>query len=125
MILELKRRIEIARAALNREQSISEEEVDEQIKKEYQEFHQKVDEEYQKSKKSQEEQAQKEEKRKFYEEQWKKQHGESADGAEDIGIKTKKNPPRTSQEPSAISQDPLFPLADRKSEKPFHPFFHL
>lgn len=92
MILELKRRIEIARAALNREQSISEEEVDEQIKKEYQEFHQKVDEEYQKSKKSQEEQAQKEEKRKFYEEQWKKQHGESADGAEDIGIKTKKNP---------------------------------
>lgn len=92
MILELKRRIEIARAALNREQSISEEEVDEQIKKEYQEFHQKVDEEYQKSKKSQEEQAQKEEKRKFYEEQWKKQYGKSEDDAEDIGIKTKKNP---------------------------------
>lgn len=117
MILELKRRIEIARAALNREQSITEEEVDEQIKKEYQEFHQKVDEEYQKSKKSQEEQAQKEEKRKFYEEQWKKQYGkrengESAeedsgtessdtenasngsneDGAEDIGIKPKKKP---------------------------------
>ncbi|MBR2403416.1 MAG: hypothetical protein IKB01_11760 [Lachnospiraceae bacterium] len=75
MILELKRRIEIARAALNREQSISEEEVDKQIEKEYQEFHQKVDEEYQKSKKSQEEQAQKEEKRKFYEEQWKNQYG--------------------------------------------------
>lgn len=75
MILELKRRIEIARAALNREQSISEEDVDKQIEKEYQEFHQKVDEEYQKSKKSQEEQAQKEEKRKFYEEQWKSQYG--------------------------------------------------
>ena len=74
MILELKRRIEIARAALNREQSISEEEVDEQIEKEYQEFHQKVDEEYQKSKRTQEEQAQKEEKRKFYEEQWKSQY---------------------------------------------------
>ena len=74
MILELKRRIEIARAALNREQSISEEDVDKQIEKEYQEFHQKVDEEYQKSKKSQEEQAQKEEKRKFYEEQWKSQY---------------------------------------------------
>lgn len=75
MILELKRRIEIARAALNREQSISEEEVDKQIEKEYQEFHQKVDEEYQKSKKSQEEQTQKEEKRRFYEEQWKNQYG--------------------------------------------------
>ena len=75
MILELKRRIEIAQAALNREQSISEEEVDKQIEKEYQEFHQKVDEEYQKSKKSQEEQAQKEEKRRFYEEQWKNQYG--------------------------------------------------
>ena len=74
MILELKRRIEIARAALNRDQSISEEEVDKQIEKEYQEFHQKVDEEYQKSKKSREEQAQKEEKRKFYEEQWKSQY---------------------------------------------------
>lgn len=80
MILELKRRIEIARAALNREQSISEEEVDEQIEKEYQEFHQKVDEEYQKSKRSQEEQAQKEEKRKFYEEQWKSQYGKREEG---------------------------------------------
>ncbi len=80
MILELKRRIEIARAALNREQSISEEEVDEQIEKEYQEFHQKVDEDYQKSKKSQEEQAQKEEKRKFYEEQWKSQYGKREEG---------------------------------------------
>jgi len=75
MILELKRRIEIARAALNREQSITEEEVDKQIEKEYQEFHQKADEEYQKSKKSQEEQAKKEEKRKCYEEQWKNQYG--------------------------------------------------
>ena len=80
MILELKRRIEIARAALNRGQSISEEEVDKQIEKEYQEFHQKVDEEYQKSKKSQEEQAQKEEKRKFYEEQWKSQYSHREDG---------------------------------------------
>ena len=80
MILELKRRIEIARAALNREQSISEEEVDEQIEKEYQEFHQKVDEEYQKSKRSQEEQAQKEEKRKFYEEQWKSQYSHQEEG---------------------------------------------
>ena len=78
--MELKRRIEIARAALNREQSISEEEVDEQIEKEYQEFHQKVDEEYQKSKKSQEEQAQKEEKRKFYEEQWKSQYSHWKNG---------------------------------------------
>lgn len=80
MILELKRRIEIARAALNREQSITEEEVDKQIEKEYQEFHQKVDEEYQKSKKSQEEQAQKEEKRKCYEEQWKNQYGKRKEG---------------------------------------------
>lgn len=80
MILELKRRIEIARAALNREQSISEEEVDKQIEKEYQEFHQKVDEEYQKSKKFQEEQAQKEEKRRYYEEQWKNQYSQREEG---------------------------------------------
>ena len=82
MILELKRRIEIARAALNREQSVSEEEVDKQIKKEYEEFHEKVDEEYQKSKKSQEEQAKREEKRKFYEEQWKSQYGKREEGEE-------------------------------------------
>lgn len=80
MILELKRRIEIAQAALNREQSISEEEVDKQIEKEYQEFHQKVDEEYQKSKQSQEEQEQKEEKRKFYEEQWKSRNSQYEEG---------------------------------------------
>lgn len=80
MILELKRRIEIARAALNREQSISEEEVDKQIEEEYQEFHQKVDEEYQKSKRSQEEQAQKEEKRRYYEEQWKRQYSHQDEG---------------------------------------------
>ena len=80
MILELRRRIEIALAALNREQSISEEEVDKQIKKEYQEFHQKVDEEYQKSKESQKEQAQKEEKRRAYEEQWKNQYSKRDEG---------------------------------------------
>lgn len=76
MILELKRRIEIAQAALNREQTISEEEVDKQIEEEYQEFHQKVDEAYQKSRKAQEDQAQREEKRKFYEEQWKSKYDE-------------------------------------------------
>ena len=91
MILELRRRIEIARAALNREQSISKEEVDKQIKKEYQEFHQKVDEEYQKSKKAKEEQAQRDEKRRAYEEQWKNQYGKRDEGEnteEDFGAKT-------------------------------------
>ena len=112
LILELKRRIEIARAALNREQSISEEEVDEQINKEYQEFHEKVEEEYQKSRRFQEEQEKKEEKRRFYEEQWKKQYGKwneeedeqkssntenssddrSGDDADDNATKTKEKP---------------------------------
>lgn len=75
MILELKRRIEITRAALNREQTISEEEVDEQVKKEYQEFHKKVEEEYDNTEKAKEEYHNKEEKREEYRQEWNRRYG--------------------------------------------------
>ena len=124
MILELKRRIEIARAALNREQSISEEEVDKQIEKEYQAFHQKVDEEYQKSKNSQEEQARKEEKRKFYEEQWKSQysHQEERRKAEE-NCDTKDSDGENSNTENTSKEKPLPNAKElyRKIVKKLHP----
>lgn len=93
MILELKRRIEIAQAALNREQTVSNEEVDEYIRNEYQEFYQKVDEEYQEYQKAQEKQAEKEERQKFYEEQWKEQYGNNDENESDVeDVKPKAKP---------------------------------
>ena len=121
MILELKRRIEIAQAALNREQSISEEEVDKRIEKEYQEFHQKVDEEYQKSKKFKEEQAQKEEKRKHYEEQWKKQYSQRE---EEESTEKKSDTDNSSEDNDIKSKEKPLPNAKelyRKIVKKLHP----
>jgi len=124
MILELKRRIEIARAALNREQSISEEAVDEQIEKEYQDFHQKVEEEYQKSKKSKEEQAQKEEKRKFHEEQWKRQYSHQEEGEkaeENCGTKDSDRENFDTENPSKEQPLPNAKELYRKIVKKLHP----
>ena len=121
MILELKRRIEIAQAALNREQRISEEEVDKRIEKEYQEFHQKVDEEYQKSKKFKEEQAQKEEKRKHYEEQWKKQYSQRE---EEESTEKKSDTDNSSADNDIKSKEKPLPNAKelyRKIVKKLHP----
>ena len=75
MILELKRRIEITRAALNKEQTISEEEVDEQVKEEYRELHEKVEDEYKNTEEAKEEYKSKEEKSEKYRQQWKEKYG--------------------------------------------------
>ncbi len=76
MILEMKRRIEIARAALNREKTVSQEAVDEQVEKEYEEFHRKVEEEYQKAQEAKEEQERREQQRRRYEQQWQEKYGD-------------------------------------------------
>lgn len=81
-ILELKRRIEIMRAALNREKTVSQEDVDQQVDQEYQEYEQKVDEEYQKAKESEEKQKQSEADRRQYRNQWKQQFSTDGDGRE-------------------------------------------
>ncbi len=75
MILEMKRRIEIARAALNREKTISREAVDQQVEKEYEEFHQKVDEEYQKAQEAKQEQERREQQQRQYQQQWQEKYG--------------------------------------------------
>lgn len=81
-ILELKRRIEIMRAALNREKTVSQKDVDQQVDQEYQEYEQKVDEEYQKAKEAEENQKQREADRRQYRNQWKQQFSTEGEGQE-------------------------------------------
>lgn len=76
MIQEMRRRIEIARAALNREKTVSQEAVDEQIEKEYGEFHQKVEEEYKKAQKARKEQERREQQQRQYEREWREKYGD-------------------------------------------------
>ncbi len=83
MILELKRRIEIARAALNREQTVSKETVDEQIKTEYKEFYEKVEQERRRAEQAQKTQAEKERRRKEYERRWQEKYGNDGRDSED------------------------------------------
>lgn len=78
MIMEMKRRIEIARAALNREKTVSQEEVDEQINEEYKDFHEKVNEEFEKAEQAKKEQREKEARQQEYEKRWQEQYGNSA-----------------------------------------------
>ena len=59
-ILELKRRIEMMQAAINRAKAISMEQMEDQIRKEYQAFHDKVEEERKKAEKDQKSQREKE-----------------------------------------------------------------
>ncbi len=82
MILELKRRIEIARAALNREQTVSKEAVDEQIKTEYREFYEKVEQERRRAEQAQRTQAEKERRRKESEQRWQEKYGAGAEGGD-------------------------------------------
>lgn len=79
-ILELKRRIEIMRAALNREKTVSQEYVNQQVDQEYQEYEQKVDEEYQKAKDAENKQKQREADRRQYRNQWNQQFSTEDDG---------------------------------------------
>ncbi len=85
MILEMKRRIEIARSALNREKTVSQKSVDEQVRKEYQKFHDKADEEFRRSEQAKQSQSDREKRQRQYEQQWQQQYGrqyKSGKGAE-------------------------------------------
>ena len=85
MILELKRRIEIARAALNREQTVSKENIDQQIKEEYKAFYEKVAEERRRAEQAQKEQARKEQRRRESEQRWQAKYGSSGQYSETAG----------------------------------------
>ncbi len=79
-VRELKRKIEIVRAAINREKTVSREKMDGQVHREYQRFHQKVDEEYRRSRQAQWEQRERERKQWEYERQWQEQYGTGTAG---------------------------------------------
>lgn len=83
MILELKRRIELARAALNREQTISKEAIDQQIETEYRAFHEKVEEERRRAEQAQKTQAERERRRRESEQRWQARYGSGAAEAAD------------------------------------------
>lgn len=75
MIREMKRRIEIAQAALNYEKTISAEEIDEQVETEYRDYHKKVYEAFQRAEQAKKRQREQEEKRRAYEQRWQEQYG--------------------------------------------------
>lgn len=75
MILEIKRRIEIAQAALNREKAVSQEAVDEQIHREYQEFHEKVNQQFEEAEEAKRQQREREQQRQEYEQRWQERYG--------------------------------------------------
>ncbi len=77
VILELKHRIELARAALNREQTISKEAVEEQIASEYKAFHEKLEEECRRTEEAQRAQAEKERRQRESEQRWQAKYGAS------------------------------------------------
>lgn len=83
LILELKRRIELARAALNREQTISKEAIDKQIEIEYRAFHEKVEEERRRAEQAQRTQAERERRRRESEQRWQARYGSGAAEAAD------------------------------------------
>lgn len=83
MILELKRRIEIARAALNREQTISKEKVDKQIETEYKAFYEKVEQERRRTEQAQKEQDRKERRKREAEQRWQAKYGSARQDPEE------------------------------------------
>lgn len=97
MILEIKRRIEIAQAALNREKAVSPEAVDEQIYREYQEFHEKVNQQFDEAEEAKRQQQEREQQRQEYEQRWQERYGAEGDtgsSAEcDSGGKTEQEDP--------------------------------
>ncbi len=123
MILELKRRIEITRAALNREQTISEEEVDEQVKEEYQEFHQKVEEEYRNTENAKEEYRSKEEKHEEYRKEWEKRYGDRYSDDNSDADDFDKEDSRDGDDPSEKKKKKIPTLKElyRKIVKKLHP----
>lgn len=79
-ILELKRRIEMMQAAINRAKAISMEQMEDQIRKEYQAFHDKVEEERKKAEQNQKSQREKEAKKQEFRKAWEEKYGKSKSG---------------------------------------------
>lgn len=79
-ILELKRRIEMMQAAINRAKAISMEQMEDQIRKEYQAFHDKVEEERKKAEQNQKSQREKEAKEQEFRKAWEEKYGKSKSG---------------------------------------------
>ena len=80
-ILELKRRIEMMQAAINRAKTISMEQMEDQIRKEYQDFHDKVEEERKKAEQDQKSQREKEAKEQEFRKAWEEKYGKNKSGA--------------------------------------------
>lgn len=75
MIRELKRRIELVQSAINYERTVSQDEVDQQVDKEYQEFRDKVDEEARQNEQAQKEQREREQRERASRERWQERYG--------------------------------------------------
>lgn len=108
-ILELKRRIEMMQAAINRAKTISMEQMEDQIRKEYQAFHDKVEEERKKAEQDQKSQREKEAKEQEFRKAWEEKYGKSKSGvpSEDADQGRQKE-----QDASDKSGDPFGDKAD-------------
>lgn len=76
MILEIKRRIEIAQAALNREKTVIWEAVEEQIHQEYQDFHEKINRQFEEAEEAKRQQEEREYQRRAYEQRWQESYSQ-------------------------------------------------
>lgn len=74
-IAEMKRRIEIARAALNREKTVSREDMDRQVHREYQKFYDALNEAFRRAEQARKHEDRRRERQKQYEEEWQREYG--------------------------------------------------
>ncbi len=105
MILEMKRRIEIARAALNREKTVSQEAVDEQVRTEYQQFHDRVDEEFRRSEEAKQRQRERKKRQQQYEQRWQQQYGSRSQGGSGEAFTSDKDEASADSEDAEHSHD--------------------
>ena len=92
MILEIKRRIEIAQAALNREKTVTREAVEEQIYQEYHAFHEKINQQFEEAEEAKRQEREREYQRRAYEQRWQESYGED-DSREDSQSQSRKERP--------------------------------
>ena len=74
-IAEMKRRIEIARAALNREKTVSREDMDRQVHREYQKFYDALNEAFRRAEQARKNEGRRRERQRQYEEEWQREYG--------------------------------------------------
>lgn len=85
IILETKRRIELARAALNREKVISEQEVNRKAAEEYREYREKVDEAFRRAEEARQENEERARRQAEFEQAWEETYGGTDAGDADTG----------------------------------------